>query len=268
MEKSIKELNLEDDFLFAKVISDKEICKELLESILKIKIEKLEMPEEQKVINLLLDSKGIRLDIYVKDENSTVYNIEMQRCKKKQLAKRFRYYQGNIDLDLISKGEDYTKLKKSYVIFICTFDLFGKGRHVYTFENICLEDHSIKLQDESQKIILNTRGVINDADEELLEFLNYIEDSSDEVAKSSKGNLVKHIHEKVTKVKASKEMEVEYMTILERDREKMEEGMHKRELEIAKNLLDVLDDKTISLKTGLDIEKVKELRVEEKKKYN
>ena len=34
MNKTLKELNLEDDFLFAKVMSDKEICKELLENIL------------------------------------------------------------------------------------------------------------------------------------------------------------------------------------------------------------------------------------------
>ena len=89
-----------------------------------------------------------------------------------------------------------------------------------------------------------------------------------EMQRCKKKQLAKHIHEQVTKVKARKEMEVEYMTILERDREKMEEGMHKRELEIAKNLLDVLDDETISLKTGLDIKKVKELRIEENKKYN
>lgn len=41
--KSLKELNLGDDFLFAKVMSDKEICKELLEKILEIEIEKIEM---------------------------------------------------------------------------------------------------------------------------------------------------------------------------------------------------------------------------------
>ena len=34
MNTTLKELNLEDDFLFAKVMSDKEICKELLENIL------------------------------------------------------------------------------------------------------------------------------------------------------------------------------------------------------------------------------------------
>ena len=83
-------------------MSDNEIWKELLERLLEIDIEKIEMPENQKTIDLLLESKGIRLDIYVKDESNTVYNVEMQRGKHRNIPKRLRYYQGNIDLDLIS----------------------------------------------------------------------------------------------------------------------------------------------------------------------
>lgn len=124
--KTLQELNLEDDFLFAKVMSDKKICKEFLEKLLNIEIVKIEMPENQKTIDILLEAKGIRLDVYVKDENNTVYNVEMQRGKHNNLPKRLRYYQGNIGLDLIQKGEDYLKLTKSYIIFICTFDLFKK----------------------------------------------------------------------------------------------------------------------------------------------
>ena len=225
--KTLKELNLEDDFLFGKVMSDKEICKELLENILEIEIEKVEMIQEQKTIDLLLESKGIRLDIYVKDENNTIYNVEMQRGKHKNLPKRIRYYQGSIDLDLISKGDDYRKLAKSYIIFICTFDLFEKGRHKYTFKNVCLEDNSIILNDEAQKIILNTKGIMNDLNEELLEFLNYVEDSTDDKVNNVKGNLVKSIHKRVQEVKNDVSMEVEYMTLLERDREKIEEGIEK-----------------------------------------
>lgn len=254
MDKSLKELNLEDDFLFAKVMCDSEICKELLEKILDIEIKKVNMPEEQKVIDLLLDSKGVRLDVYVKDDHETIYNVEMQRGKNKNLAKRFRYYQGNIDLDLISKGEDYGKLKKSYVIFICTFDLFNKGRHKYTFENICLEDNTISLEDETQKIILNTKGILEDVSDEMLEFLNYVGNSSNENAEKANGNLVKNIHKIVEKVKSSKEMEVEYMTLLERDREKIEEG---KEIGKAELLLKLLSKKFSTLPKEYE-EKIKE----------
>ena len=222
--KTLQELNLEDDFLFAKVMSDKEICKEFLEKLLDVRIEKVEMPVNQKVIDLLVDCKGIRLDIYVKDENNTVYNVEMQRIDNKNLGKRMRYYQGNIDIDCIQKGKDYKELTKSYVIFICTFDYFKYGRHKYTFENVCLEDNNIRLIDGTQKIILNTKGTMDDLDEELLGFLRYIEDSREETVESTKGTLAKHIHKRVIEIKKDKNVEVEFMTLLERDREKIEEG--------------------------------------------
>ena len=262
MNKIIEQLNLDDDFLFAKVMSDREICKKVLEKILNIKIKYIEMPTEQKVIDILLDSKAVRLDIYVSDENNTIYNVEMQKGKRKNLAKRSRYYQGSIDLDMITKGEDYNKLKKSFVIFICTFDPFDRGRHMYTFKNRCDEDHSLLLGDETTKLFLNTKGTMGDVDEEMLEFLKYIEESTDEVASASKSELVKEINEKVKHLKEDKSMEVEYMTLLERDREKFEEGREEAKKEAAKALLDLLDDETIASRIGLALEEVKALRKE------
>ena len=184
----------------------------------------------------------------------------MQRGNNRNLPKRLRYYQGNIDLDLINKGDDYRKLSKSYIIFICTFDLFNKGRHRYTFETLCKEDNSIKLEDDTNKIILNTKGIMNDLSEELIEFLEYVEHSDDNTAEKAKGTLVKKIHKRVIEVKSDVSMEVEFMTLLERDREKIEEGRLEEKLDIARNLLDVLDDETIAKKTGLSIEEVKKLR--------
>ena len=115
--KSVKELNLEDDFLFAKVMTDESICKIVLEKILAIEIKEIKMPEEQKVINILSENKGIRLDIYVNDDQNMVYNIEMQKGRDTELAKRSRYYQGNIDINMITKGSKYFELHKSFIIF-------------------------------------------------------------------------------------------------------------------------------------------------------
>ena len=241
MTKTLKELNLEDDFLFAKVMSDKGICKEFLEKLLEIKIEKIEIPENQKTIDLLLETKGIRLDIYVKDQSNTVYNVEMQRGNHRNLPKRLRYYQGNIDLDLINKGDDYRKLSKSYIIFICTFDLFKSGRHKYTFETVCVEDNNIKLNDDTNKIILNTTGVIKDLSDELIDFLKYVEHSDDATAKESTGTLVKNIHKRVIEVKNNPNVEVEFMTLLERDREKLEEGIEEG-IELAKKVFKLLNN--------------------------
>lgn len=57
------------------------------------------------------------------------------------------------------------------------------------------------------------------------EFLTYVENTTDAYAKLASSSLVKEIHKKVIQIKHNKEMEVEYMTLMQRDREKREEGI-------------------------------------------
>lgn len=57
--KPVEELELTDDFMFMAVMRDEEVCKELLERLLKIKIEKVEYPELQKEIRPYYESKGV-----------------------------------------------------------------------------------------------------------------------------------------------------------------------------------------------------------------
>lgn len=226
-EKTIQDLNLEDDFLFAKVMSDREICRKVLEKILDVPIREVVLPTTQRTIDILFEGRGIRLDVYVNDDKGTVYNVEMQRGRKKELPKRSRYYEGSIDLDLISRGAPFEDLKKTFIIFICTFDPFQDGRHLYTFENTCRQNPSLLLGDETTKVFLNTRGTLDDIDHEMKEFLTYVENTTDLFANQASSPLVKEIHKKVTEVKESKEMEVEYMTLLQRDRENIEQGEEK-----------------------------------------
>ncbi len=81
------------------------------------------------------------------------------------------------------------------------------------------------------------------------------------------GNTIEDdIAEEAKKILDANKEEVERMVannafMLKELKEKAEkEGIEKGKIEIAKNLLDILDDETISQKTGLEIEKIKELR--------
>lgn len=56
------------------------------------------------------------------------------------------------------------------------------------------------------------------------EFLSYIENTTEAFVAQAKNPLIQDIQKKVTAVKESKEMEVEYMTLLQRDRENIELG--------------------------------------------
>lgn len=124
-------------------------------------------------------------------------------------------------------------MKNSFVIFICTFDPFKEGRHQYTFQNSCIENPNLLLGDDTTKVFLNTKGIIEDVDDEMMEFLAYIEDSTDAFALHAKSPLVKEVHKKVTAVKHNKELEAEYMTLLQRDRENIEIGRKQGEQKMA-----------------------------------
>ncbi len=133
--KTWEELQIRNDFLFAKVMRDKKICIALLETLLKTKITDIEYLEEQKTIDIDLDAKSIRLDVYV-ENGERVFDLEMQTTNKRDLPCRSRYYQDLIDLNTIEKGESYKRLKESYVIFICTLLKISNNVHYPTKYNI------------------------------------------------------------------------------------------------------------------------------------
>lgn len=114
-----EDITISNDFLFGKIMQNPQLCKELLQRILPgLEIERIEYPELQKTIKQDVDAKGVRLDVYVKDNKNVVYNIEMQTIDTKGLPKRSRYYQSMIDLQLLDKGDvSYTSLNRSYIIF-------------------------------------------------------------------------------------------------------------------------------------------------------
>ncbi len=226
-------LNISNDFMFAKVMRNPELCKEMLERLLDIQIDHIEYPEEQKVIDISKDSKSVRLDVYLKDEKGTVYNIEIQTTNKKNLPKRTRYYAGMIDLNAIEKGADYTELPQSFVIFICTFDAFGKGLWRYTFENRCKEDNTLLLKDGTAKIFFNTTGIKGDISEDTKNILKFIENNTTE------DDFTEKLAQEVQKIKKNKEWQVEYMTLLMREREKYKEGVAEGEI---KGIVETYED--------------------------
>ena len=211
-------LRIANDFIFAKVMRNRDLCRGLLERLLEITIDHIEYPEEQKVIDIAKDSKSVRLDVYLRDGKGTVYNVEIQTVSNRNLPKRARYYQGMIDLNAIEKGADYSELPQSFVIFICTFDPFGEGRWKYTFRNLCDEEPRILLNDGTEKVFFNSTGFEGKIGSDAKKVLKFIEDNTIEDEFTGK------LEQEVQKIKENKEWRVEYMTLYMREREKFKEG--------------------------------------------
>lgn len=240
--------------MFGAVMSDPKCCKPLLEFILGIKIERIEYPELQKTIDKQYDSKSIRLDVYVADDEGTVYNIEIQTTRKKNLPKRLRYYGDLIDLNTIDKGEDYSHLKKSFVIFICTFDPFGEDRYIYTFENCCLEDTNIHLNDGTTKIVLNTEGKAGDISEELKDTLRFM------AGDAPKCEYAKGLAKAVDEIKESKEWEREYMNLALSYKEHEKFGKYVDKVSVVRNSGDEITDDLLSRLLGVETDTVSKIQ--------
>lgn len=232
-----EDLGISNDFLFGKVMQNPSLCKELLQRILPdLKIDHIEYPELQKTIKPDADAKSIRLDVYIKDNKNVVYNIEMQASDTKELPKRSRYYQSLIDLQLIDKGQTYRKLNRSFIIFICLEDIFKHGRHIYTFENLCKEDSSISMEDETTKIFLNADSKMDDISKELKAFLDYVG------GKITDDTFVQELDEAVKQAKQNREWRHEYMTLLMRDQVNVEKGIEQGENKLSKLIATLMEN--------------------------
>lgn len=219
MAKKYEELGFTDDFIFCKVLTDsEELCRQLLELILDMKIRKVVNVNKQKNIEITADGRGIRLDVYAEDADGTVYDVEMQTTKQSDLPRRSRYYQGMIDLNLIERGARFAELKKSFVIFICLEDPFQKGLPVYTFKNMCSELPGLELCDDAIKVFINADGKTDGMSEEMKNFLAYLN------GRLTNEGLVGRLQAEVEKARQHEEWRAEYMTLLMRDQENIEKG--------------------------------------------
>ena len=161
-----------------------------------------------------------------------------------------------IDLNLIDKGMDYTQLKQSFVIFVCTFDPFHIGRHVYTFENRCVEDTDLLLNDGTQKIILNTKGIFDDVRPELKRLLNFID------GRQPEDSFTQDLSKAVESAKHNEKWRHDYMTLQMAYDEKYREGHESGIKDTARRMLSdgTLTLEQISTFIGLSIEQIQTLK--------
>lgn len=87
-QKEYEKLELKDDFMFGKVMQNEAICKEFLEHLMDIKIDNITYPERQKSLKITSEGKGVRLDVYVQDDEDVIYDAEMQQKSKKERWRR------------------------------------------------------------------------------------------------------------------------------------------------------------------------------------
>ena len=269
IQEIIDRLTFTDDGMFQAVLSDPEISAELVERLLHIRVDHVEYPELEKTIAPFYTTKGVRLDVYLKDSDKII-DIELQCYPLKDPGKRSRYYQSMVDCDALMKGEDYSRLKESYILFICKHDPFRDennkpyGLPCYTFRNACEEDSKVKLDDKTVKVFYNSSMYEKEKDERIRSFLHFVHTND-----SGKDDFSSRLSEMVEKLKANEKFRGDYLAmnlhdrdIMERARQEgIEQGIQRNAVENARKFLsmNVLTHEQIAQGVGLSLEKVKEL---------
>ena len=124
--KSADKLTFADDGMFQAVLHEPGVCAELVERLLGVKVKNVEYPELEKTIAPYYISKGVRLDVYLKDENKVI-DVELQ------------------SQPYICKHDPFKDASERK---------FGLSR--YIFRNVCDENKDVNLDDKCLKVVYNT----------------------------------------------------------------------------------------------------------------
>ena len=277
--RKVKPLN---DFIFKKVFGEKgneDILISFINAVLKrtkkepiVEVEIIE--NKQLTKELILDKTGI-IDVRAKTSKGENIDIEVQLTDQGNMDKRTLFYWGKMYLENIKQGQDYTSLEKVITINILDFEFLGTESYQSSFhlwEDIekdymltdVVEIHFLELPKFRNKKTKDYR------ENDIERWLMFLEKDISETTLKELMSLDTAIEKAEQKIEYLSSDEEAMRIYYERERSLHERANmissaevraeKKAKLEIANNLLDVLDDETISIKTGLNVEEIKSLR--------
>lgn len=260
-EKSYDELFFTDDFMFSKIMRDPEIAKEVVESLLGLKVGRIKFLTSQFSIDEVYNGRGVRLDAYLEDSDKVV-DVEMQTVVRKDEGLRMRYYQSIMDIEHMSAGSNYKSLKESYIVFLCLDDPIGLGKPLYEFVTRERNGDHI-LNDRTHKLLYNASRFDEVKDHNVRAFLAFLKN------RKPSSRLTTKIQSAVDTAKNNQPWRAEYMLwkdqVAEWKEDAREEGLAEGRAEgrlwgIAEYMISEGKSlEQIQEKTGLSEDKIKEL---------
>ena len=122
---------LDDDFMRELFRNNWALAELVLRIITGIKDLTLIQQETQYDLKRLVGAKSICLDVFGKDNQQKLYDLEIQRADEGAVPERARYHSSAMDIEFLSEGQKFTELPTTYTIFITENDIFGTGQPIY-----------------------------------------------------------------------------------------------------------------------------------------
>jgi len=276
-------INPKTDFAFKRIFGSSESTNILKSFLNALMYEGQPIIEDLEIIDPALAPKvsGLKdtyLDVKAKINDGQTVIIEMQVLNVASFAKRVIYNAAKTYATQLGRGEGYSKLKPVLALTITDFEMFPGNPDVishFVFKQtkrfFDYPDPEIELffvELPKFKKTLQELETVTDkwiyfmknapSLEMMPENMSVVPEIKEAFAIANEANLSRAELEDLEK----REMVLEDQRnlVLRGQREGLEEGMRKKALEIAQQLLDVLDDQTIIEKTGLTLEDIQQLR--------
>ena len=162
MKKQKLGLTLFDDDLMSRVFDNNiEATELLLRIIFKRPIKVVKAKGQEEIRSFSVDGRTIRLDIMAVDSDGKKIDIEVQTTSDGSDVKRARYHSSLLDSGMLKKGQKFSEIRDSYVIFIYKHDKFQEGLPVYHLSRF-VEETGKKVNDGSNIIYVNGTYAGND----------------------------------------------------------------------------------------------------------
>ncbi|MGL4738400.1 MAG: Rpn family recombination-promoting nuclease/putative transposase [Cellulosilyticaceae bacterium] len=263
------------DFGFKKIFGEegsKEILIDFLNAVLQREndIIEIKFQDKEKYGDQYRDRKVI-YDIYCTDNKGSKFIVEMQNAKQTYFKDRTIFYSTFPIREQAKRGDWNFELQPVYCIGLLGFDMEKDGNKYY---------YEAQLKDQDNKVFYDKLTFIylelpkfKLGEEELesnvekwLYFLKHLEDFN-ELPGILNQPIFQKAFERAKEANLTREEKNAYEESLKSYRDNInvidtarKEGREEEKRQIAKALLDVLDDEMIAIKTGLSIEEVARLR--------
>ena len=153
---------LDDDFMRELFRNNWALAELVLRIITGIKDLTLIQQETQYDLKRLVGAKSICLDVFGKDNQQKLYDLEIQRADEGAVPERARYHSSAMDIEFLSEGQHFSELPTTYTIFITENDIFGAGKPIYHIRRMVTDFQNRPFADRSYILYVNGEYVGDD----------------------------------------------------------------------------------------------------------
>ncbi len=151
----LADFRLMDDDFMSKCLENAPECIELMLRIIIGKKDLKVVKSQTEYPIKSLQGRGVRFDVFARDSKGREYDIEIQRSDHGAEPRRARYNSALMDANALDSGEDFAKLRDTYVIFITENDVMGGGKEIYEIDRTIRQMRGKKFGDGSHIVYVN-----------------------------------------------------------------------------------------------------------------